>query len=204
MYIIEKGLSYQRLILVVQEKLDCPVSETGLSSFHGFKPPGQNLPLHHFSHFSLLHTQEQPWGWPQDPHWWFLGSSLESWSSWVKSTPQEPVSPFPQLIFPHLKVFSPNPRSLCLMDGFEIPLVHYLHSCHRSIPYNISKFSWLNWSDSLPRVEFVEIRLSDLQNWTVWFWQTCPSLWSLVFYCCNRDIMYLILTSCLKIALNRL
>jgi hypothetical protein len=28
MYILEKGLSYQRLILVVQEKPDYPVSET--------------------------------------------------------------------------------------------------------------------------------------------------------------------------------
>jgi hypothetical protein len=53
MYILEKGLSYQRLILVVQKKLDCPVSETRLSGFRGFKPPGQNLPLHCFSHFSL-------------------------------------------------------------------------------------------------------------------------------------------------------
>jgi hypothetical protein len=48
MYILEKGLSYQRMILVVQEKPDCPVLEIGLSGFHGFKPPGQNLPLHHF------------------------------------------------------------------------------------------------------------------------------------------------------------
>jgi hypothetical protein len=36
------------LILVVQKKLDCPVSEIGLSNFRGFKPPGQNLPLHRF------------------------------------------------------------------------------------------------------------------------------------------------------------
>jgi hypothetical protein len=54
MYILEKGLSYQRLILVVQEKPDCPVSETRLSDFHGFKTLGQNLPLHCFSLFSLL------------------------------------------------------------------------------------------------------------------------------------------------------
>jgi hypothetical protein len=39
MYILEKCLSYQRLILVVQEKSDCPVLETGLSGFHRFKPP---------------------------------------------------------------------------------------------------------------------------------------------------------------------
>jgi hypothetical protein len=50
--------------------------------------------------------------------------------------------------FPHLKVFSPNPRSCCPMDGFEITLVHWFHSCHRSIPYNISNFPWLNRSDS--------------------------------------------------------
>jgi hypothetical protein len=53
MCILEKGLSYHMLILVVQEKLDCLVSETGLFGFCLFKPPGQNLPLHRFSHFSL-------------------------------------------------------------------------------------------------------------------------------------------------------
>jgi hypothetical protein len=113
----------------------------------------------------------------------------------VKSTPQELMSPFPQLIFPHLKVFSPNPRSLCPMDGFEIPLVHCLHSCHRSIPWNISKFPWLNRSDSLPRIEFAEIGLSGFDRHAIVY-----EFWS--FYYCNRDIMYLILTSCLKIALN--
>jgi hypothetical protein len=40
-------------MLVVQEKPDCPVLEIELSGFHGFKPPGKNLPLHSFSHFSL-------------------------------------------------------------------------------------------------------------------------------------------------------
>jgi hypothetical protein len=53
MYILQKGLSYHMLILVVQEKSDCPVSETGLSDFRLFKPTGQNLPLHRFSYFSL-------------------------------------------------------------------------------------------------------------------------------------------------------
>jgi hypothetical protein len=148
MYILEKGLSYQMLILVIQEKSDCLVSETRLSGFHGFKPPGLNLPLHHFSHFSLTLTQEQPWGQPQEPHWWFFGSFVESWSSWLKSTPQELVSPFPQPVFPHLKVFLPNPLSFCPMDGFEIPLLHCLYSCHRTIHCNISKFSWLNRLDS--------------------------------------------------------
>jgi hypothetical protein len=77
--------------------------KTGLSGFLRFKPPRQNLPLHHFYRFSL--TQEQPWGQPQDPHWWFLASSMESWSSWVKSTPQEPMSLFPQLVFPISRYF---------------------------------------------------------------------------------------------------
>jgi hypothetical protein len=58
MYILEKGLSYQRLILVVQEKLDYLVLEIGLFDFHGFYPPGQNLPLHCFSNFSLIHTHK--------------------------------------------------------------------------------------------------------------------------------------------------
>jgi hypothetical protein len=57
MYILKKGLSYQRLMLVVQEKLDCPVSEIGLSGFYGFKPPGQNLPFHCFlTSLSLTHA----------------------------------------------------------------------------------------------------------------------------------------------------
>jgi hypothetical protein len=59
MYILKKGLSYQRLILVVQEKPDYPVSETGLSGFRGFKTPRQTLPLHRFLS-SLCLTLEQP------------------------------------------------------------------------------------------------------------------------------------------------
>jgi hypothetical protein len=73
MYIIEKGLSYQRLILVVQEKPDCPVSEAGLPGFHGFKPPRHNLPLHRFSHFSLsLSLKNNREGDPKTP----IGDSL--------------------------------------------------------------------------------------------------------------------------------
>jgi hypothetical protein len=73
MYILEKGLSYQRLILVVQEKLDCPVSETRLSSFRGFKAPVQNLSLHHFSLFSLsLSHKNNREGDPKTP----IGDSL--------------------------------------------------------------------------------------------------------------------------------
>jgi hypothetical protein len=74
MYILEKGLSYQRLILVVQEEPDCPVSETGLSGFHGFKHPGQNLPFHHFlTSLSLKNDYEgdpkTPNGDPLVPPW---------------------------------------------------------------------------------------------------------------------------------------
>jgi hypothetical protein len=145
MYILEKGLSYQMLILVVQEKSDCPVKETGLSDFCGFKPPGQNLPLHRFSHFSLSRTTMRatprlPLAIP-----WFLRGIVEFLGK--INSPRTGVS-IPPTGFPHLKVFSPNPQSLCPMDGFEISLVHCLHSCHRSIPCNISKFPWLNRSDS--------------------------------------------------------
>jgi hypothetical protein len=41
MYLLEKGLRYQRVVLIVQEKTDCPISETGLSDFHGFNPLGR-------------------------------------------------------------------------------------------------------------------------------------------------------------------
>jgi hypothetical protein len=79
MYILEKGLSYQRLILVVQEKLDCPISETGLSDFRRFKPPGQTLPLYHFPHFSLTHIRTTMRATPRPPLAiaWFLRGILE-------------------------------------------------------------------------------------------------------------------------------
>jgi hypothetical protein len=74
MYILEKGLSYHRLILVVQEKLDCPVFKTRLSGFLLFKPSGQNLPLHHFlTSLSLKNNHEgdpkTPIGDPLVPPW---------------------------------------------------------------------------------------------------------------------------------------
>jgi hypothetical protein len=94
-YVIKGWFWFSRKNWTIRfQKLDYPVF-TGLTP----PPPGQNLPLHRFSHFPLSHTQEQPWGWPQDPYWWSLGSSVESWNSWVKSTSQELVSPFPQSVF---------------------------------------------------------------------------------------------------------
>jgi hypothetical protein len=146
MYILEKGLCYQRLILIVQEKPYCPVSETGLSSFHGFKPPGQNLPPSPFLTFLSLTHQSNREGDPKPPLVirWFLRGILEFLGE--INPPRTGVS-IPPTSFPHLKVFSPNPRSPCPMDGFEIPLVHCLPSCHRTIPYNISKFTWINRSD---------------------------------------------------------
>jgi hypothetical protein len=128
--------------LVVQEKLDRPVSETGLSGFHGFKPPRQNLSIHHFSHFSLslTHTRATVGATPRPPLVipWFLHGILEFLGE-INSL-RTSVS-VPPIAFPYLKVFSPNPRSLCPMNGFEIPLVQCLPSCHRTIPCNISKFT---------------------------------------------------------------
>jgi hypothetical protein len=72
MYILKKGLSYQKLILVVQEKSDCPVSETGLFGFHGFKPPGQNLPVHYFLTSLSLSLKNNWEGDPKTP----IGDSL--------------------------------------------------------------------------------------------------------------------------------
>jgi hypothetical protein len=169
MYILKKGLSYQRLILVVQEKPKCLVSEIRLSNFHRFKPLGQNLPLHYFSHLSLSHTRTTMRMTPRPPLAipWFLRGILEFLGE--INSPRTGVSVPPTDFSSSQKVFSHNPRSPCPMDGFEIPLMYYLHSCHRSIPCNISKFPWLNQLDSLPRVESVENGLSGLQNRTVRF-----------------------------------
>jgi hypothetical protein len=108
MYILEKCLSYQRLILVVQEKPDCPVLETKLSGFYGFKPPGQNLPLHCFSHFPLSHMRTTVRATPTPPLVipWFLRGILEFLGE--INSPRTGVS-VPPTRFPHLKVFSPNP-----------------------------------------------------------------------------------------------
>jgi hypothetical protein len=131
-------------ILVVQEKPDYPVSETGLSSFCGFKASDRPYPFTSFPLFSLSHSRTSIRATPSTPLVisWFLRGILEFLG--------EINSPRTGVFVPPtgLKVFSPNPQSLCPMDGFEIPLVHCLHSCHRSIPCNISKFPWLNRSDS--------------------------------------------------------
>jgi hypothetical protein len=55
---------------------------------------------------------------------WFLRGILEFLGE--INSPRIGVSVSPTG-FSHLKVSSPNPRSLCPMDGFEIPLVHCLH-----------------------------------------------------------------------------
>jgi hypothetical protein len=134
------------MILVVQEKPDWPVSETGLSGFHLFKPLDRTYPFTIFL-TSLSLSRTTVWVTPRPPLVipWFLRGILEFLGE--INSPRTGVS-VPQPVFSHLKVFSPNPRSLCPMDGFEIPLVHCLHSCHRSIPCNISKFPCLNRSDS--------------------------------------------------------
>jgi hypothetical protein len=108
MYILEKGLSYQRLILVIQEKSDCPILEIGLSNFCGFKPLGQNLPIHHFSHFSLLHTRTIVRATPRLPLVipWFLRGILEFLGE--INFPRIGVF-IPPIDFPHLKLFLPNP-----------------------------------------------------------------------------------------------
>jgi hypothetical protein len=140
MYILEKGLSYQRMFLVVQEKLDYLV-------FVGLKPLARPYLFTIFSLLSHTHTRTTMRVTLRPPLVirWFLRGILEFLGE-INSL-RIGVS-VPPTGFSHLKVSSPNPRSLCPMDGFEIPLVHCLHSYHRSIHCNISKFSWLNRSDS--------------------------------------------------------
>jgi hypothetical protein len=72
MYILEKGLSYQRLILVVQEKPDCPI-------FVGLNPLDRTYPFTVFSLLSLTHTRTTVRATPRPPlaFPWFLRGILE-------------------------------------------------------------------------------------------------------------------------------
>jgi hypothetical protein len=72
MYILEKGLSYQRLILVVQEKLNCPILETGLSCFREFKPHDRTSPFTIFLPSLSLFLKNNYEGDPKTP----IGDSL--------------------------------------------------------------------------------------------------------------------------------
>jgi hypothetical protein len=122
------------------QKPDYPV-------FTGFKHPDKTYPFTIFSLLSHTHTRTTVRAIlrPSLVIPWFLHGILEFLGE--INSPRIGVS-VPPTGFPHLNVSSPNHRSLCQMDGFEIPLVHYLHSYHRSIHCNISKFPYLNRPDS--------------------------------------------------------
>jgi hypothetical protein len=132
MHILEKGLSYQRLILVVQKKSHCLVSKTGLSSFHGFKPHWTELTPSPFFLTSLSHTRttmrvtlRPPLAIP-----WFLRGILEFFGE--INYPRTGVS-VPPTGFPHLKVFSSNPRSLSpWMDLKFLWCIVFIHVIEQS------------------------------------------------------------------------
>jgi hypothetical protein len=131
------------VLLSIQAKPDCPVSKTRLSGFHIFNFPGQNLPLHLFSHFTLI-LSRTTMRTPPRPTLvisWFLRGIFEFMSEF--HSPRTGVSDSPTG-FPLLKVFSPHPQSLCCMNGFEIPLVYCLHSCLGLLPCNISWNQWMS------------------------------------------------------------
>jgi hypothetical protein len=119
------------------QKSDYPV-------FAGLNPLDRTYPFTVSPLYSLFLTRTTVRASPRPPLEipWFLREFLGEINS-----PRTDVS-VPPPIFPHLKVFSPNPRSPCSMDGFAIPLVHWFHSCHRSIPCSISNFPCLNRSNS--------------------------------------------------------
>jgi hypothetical protein len=78
MYILEKGLSYQRLVLVVQEKPNCPISETGLSIFAGLNPLPRTYPFTIFlTSLSLSRTTVGVTPRPPLAIPWFLRGILE-------------------------------------------------------------------------------------------------------------------------------
>jgi hypothetical protein len=70
-------LAPQQLFLVVQEKLDCPVSKIGLSGFCGLKPRTDFTSSLFFSLLSLSHTLKNnceddpktPFGYSMVPPW---------------------------------------------------------------------------------------------------------------------------------------
>jgi hypothetical protein len=146
MYILEKGLSFQGLVLVVQKKLDCLVSKIRLSGFHGFNPPPPRTELTpspiislftpNLSRTTMRATPRPPLMIP-----WFLRGILEFLGE--INSPRTGVYDSPTG-FPLLKVFSPPRRSLCPMDGFGIPSMHCLHSCPSLSPCNISWNRWIN------------------------------------------------------------
>jgi hypothetical protein len=124
------------------QKSDRPV-------FAGLNPPDRTYPFTIFlTSLSLSHTHTRATvrATPRPPLVipWFLHGILEFLGE--INSPRTGVS-VPSNGFFHLKIFSPNPRSLCPIDGFEIPLIHYLPSCHRIISCNISKFTWINRLD---------------------------------------------------------
>jgi hypothetical protein len=121
--------------------LDCRFQKSDYSVFAGLNPMDRTYPFTIFlTSLSLSHTHKNNCeGDPKTPigDFLFLRGILKFLGEidYLRTS----VS-VPQPVFPHLKVFSHNPQSLCPMDEFEIPLVYCLHSCHRTIPCNISKF----------------------------------------------------------------
>jgi hypothetical protein len=90
--------------LVVQEKLDYPVSETGLSGFHGFKTLDRPYTFISFPLFSLSHSRTSVRVTPRPPLVipWFLCGILEFLDE--INSPRNGVS-VPQPVFPHLRYF---------------------------------------------------------------------------------------------------
>jgi hypothetical protein len=109
---MSRFLTPQRMFLVVNDKPDYPVLETRLSDFHGFKPPGQNLPLHSFSHFSLSHSRTTVRATPRPPSvtTWFLHRILEFFGE--INPPRTGVSVPPTGFSPSLGIFTKSSISL--------------------------------------------------------------------------------------------
>jgi hypothetical protein len=133
--IILKGIGHQIGFLSISEKLNSSVLEIGWSGFCVFNPyPSETYPF--TSHFfpSLKNTKRRALN--------TLGGDFLTplWDSrvfgWIQ-LPRIGVFNSPTDFSP-LEVFSPPPRSLCSMDRFKFSLVHFLYSCPRFSPCNIS------------------------------------------------------------------
>jgi hypothetical protein len=97
MYIFEKGLSYQRLILIVQEKPDCPVQKSDYPIFTGLKHLDRTYPFTVFSLLSHTRTTVRVTLRPPLAIPWFLSGILEFLG---KINSPRIGALFPQPVFP--------------------------------------------------------------------------------------------------------
>jgi hypothetical protein len=109
MYVPEKGLSYQMVVLIVQGKLDCPVF-TGLTPWKELTPsPILSHLIPDLSRTTMRVTPRTPLSIP-----WFLCGTLEFLSEII--SPRTSVSDYPTSFPPSQGIL--HKSSICLLHGW--------------------------------------------------------------------------------------